>query len=191
LKLHNHKVTIDPPPSLAPLSLQIQDKDIGTSSPYFIQLIQISSEEKARKAPSSKSGSDLSSSLSILSPVPSNKEEIILDGAEEGNNGGSGNEEEGMANIPSKNGTGMYHQYSSHSYYMNNFSIPVIVKFHHPQIKDIAPQEVIVGGIPIVTSMAPGGSLSFQADLKKLLPKAVQGLTPMKSILKFCGSLLA
>ncbi|KAJ7868665.1 hypothetical protein B0H13DRAFT_1896996 [Mycena leptocephala] len=45
--------------------------------------------------------------------VPSNKEEIILDGAEEGNDGGSGNEEEGI----SKNGT-------------------VIVKFDHPQIKD-------------------------------------------------------
>jgi hypothetical protein len=52
-------------------------------------------------------------------------------------------------------------------------------------------QEVIVGDIPIVTSMAPGGNLSFQGDLKKILPKAVQGLTPMKSILKFCRSLLA
>ncbi|KAJ7868664.1 hypothetical protein B0H13DRAFT_1896995 [Mycena leptocephala] len=28
--------------------------------------------------------------------------------------------------------------------------------------------------------MAPGGNFSFQADLKNLLPKVVQGLTPMK-----------
>ncbi|KAJ7883150.1 hypothetical protein B0H14DRAFT_3433028 [Mycena olivaceomarginata] len=57
----------------------------------------------------------------------------------------------------------------------------VLVKFRHPLITDIPPQQVPVGNIIITNSVNSAGEVKHEANLTKLIPAAIENHSPMKA----------
>lgn len=59
----------------------------------------------------------------------------------------------------------------------------VLVKFSHPTDKSQPASETFVHGLRIKNTLAPGGMLEYEADLRSLVPAALNSLSPIKSSL--------
>ncbi|KAJ7741643.1 hypothetical protein B0H16DRAFT_1728432 [Mycena metata] len=166
LKLFAGKVTTDPPASFVPLALQ-SNLEVKTGKLicrcFGLVILQLYSERK-------------SSSLSALSTSEDEDaghgDGLSNDGDHEEEDEGEGEEEEGEVHSEDEN--------EKPKTAVTTGSAVVLVKFSDPSDRSQA-SETFVHGLPIKSTIIPGGTIKYETDLRKLIPAAINRLSPIKN----------
>ncbi|KAJ7732284.1 hypothetical protein B0H16DRAFT_1732848 [Mycena metata] len=164
LKLFAGKVTTDPPASFVPLALQ-SNLEVKTGKLicrcFGLVILQLYSERK-------------SSSLSALSTSEDEDaghgDGLSNDGDHEEEDEGEGEEDEGEVHSEDEN--------EKPKTAVTTGS--VLVKFSDPSDRSQA-SETFVHGLPIKSTIIPGGTIKYETDLRKLIPAAINRLSPIKN----------
>ncbi|KAJ6518181.1 hypothetical protein C8R47DRAFT_1205246 [Mycena vitilis] len=154
LKLHEKKVAMDPPASFGRVGLSLQ----GNTK---------KANEKGALPSQARPPSDTSSLTSEMATRPSTpvREE--------------GKKEQGVKDVDDKE-KDLDEEEKNIQFSTQASKGIVVVQFSHPHRQEVTPHEVIVGGIAITNSIAPGGAVTFHASLKDLVPLALNSSSPMK-----------